>query len=30
MPTTPEEFEAVLEAFKTRDPNGNGKADEIR
>jgi putative aldouronate transport system substrate-binding protein len=29
MPTTPEEFEAVLEAFKTKDPNGNGKADEI-
>lgn len=29
MPTTTEEFKAVLEAFKTQDPNGNGKADEI-
>jgi putative aldouronate transport system substrate-binding protein len=29
MPTTPAEFENVLRAFKTRDPNGNGKADEI-
>lgn len=29
MPTTVEELEAVLEAFKTGDPNGNGKADEI-
>ena len=28
-PTTPEEFKAVLEAFATRDPNGNGEADEI-
>ena len=28
-PTTPEEFKAVLEAFKTQDPNGNGKADEV-
>jgi len=29
MPTTTEEFRNVLRAFKTRDPNGNGKADEI-
>ncbi|MFC5652956.1 ABC transporter substrate-binding protein [Paenibacillus solisilvae] len=29
MPKTPEEFKAVLEAFKTKDPNGNGKADEV-
>ncbi|MCI8601770.1 MAG: extracellular solute-binding protein [Oscillospiraceae bacterium] len=29
MPTTTAEFEAVLEAFKTRDPNSNGVADEI-
>ena len=29
MPETVEEFEDVLVAFKTRDPNGNGKADEI-
>ena len=29
MPTTTEEFKAVLEAFKTQDPNGNGKADEV-
>ncbi len=29
MPTTTEEFYNVLEAFKTKDPNGNGKADEI-
>ncbi|MBD2847601.1 ABC transporter substrate-binding protein [Paenibacillus sp. IB182496] len=29
MPTTTEEFYDVLEAFKTQDPNGNGKADEI-
>ena len=28
-PETWEEFIAVLRAFKTRDPNGNGKADEI-
>lgn len=28
-PTTPEELEKVLMAFKTQDPNGNGKADEI-
>jgi putative aldouronate transport system substrate-binding protein len=29
QPTTPEELRTVLEAFKTEDPNGNGKADEI-
>jgi putative aldouronate transport system substrate-binding protein len=29
QPTTPEELRAVLEAFKTQDPNGNGEADEI-
>lgn len=29
MPTTTEEFEAVLQAFKDQDPNGNGVADEI-
>ncbi len=29
VPQTTEEFEAVLMAFKTKDPNGNGKADEI-
>ena len=29
MPTTTEEFQAVLQAFKTQDPNGNGKADEV-
>ncbi|GLX68816.1 extracellular solute-binding protein [Paenibacillus glycanilyticus] len=29
MPTTPEEFKKVLEAFKTQDPNGNGAADEV-
>ena len=29
MPTTLEELEVVLEAFKTQDPNGNGVADEI-
>lgn len=28
-PDTLEDFETVLEAFKTQDPNGNGKADEI-
>lgn len=28
-PTTPEEFYDVLVAFKTQDPNGNGRADEI-
>lgn len=29
MPNTIEEFEAMLVAFKTQDPNGNGEADEI-
>lgn len=29
MPTTTEEFREVLRAFKERDPNGNGLADEI-
>lgn len=29
VPETTEEFKAMLEAFKTKDPNGNGKADEI-
>lgn len=29
VPTTTEEFYQVLKAFKTRDPNGNGKQDEI-
>ncbi len=29
MPTTTDEFYQVLKAFKTQDPNGNGKADEI-
>ncbi|GGD89253.1 extracellular solute-binding protein [Paenibacillus nasutitermitis] len=29
MPTTTDEFKAVLKAFKTKDPNGNGKADEV-
>lgn len=29
MPQTVEEFENVLRAFKTQDPNGNGLADEI-
>jgi putative aldouronate transport system substrate-binding protein len=29
MPTTLDEFENVLRAFKARDPNGNGIADEI-
>ncbi len=28
-PTTTSELEAVLLAFKTKDPNGNGKPDEI-
>lgn len=28
-PTTRSELTEVLEAFKTRDPNGNGQADEI-
>ena len=29
MPRTTEEFVDMLIAFKTRDPNGNGEADEI-
>lgn len=29
VPTTTDDFRAVLEAFKTQDPNGNGEADEI-
>ncbi|MGP6145856.1 ABC transporter substrate-binding protein [Jeotgalibaca sp. A122] len=29
MPETTDELMAVLEAFKTQDPNGNGEADEI-
>lgn len=29
MPTTTEELYQVLKAFKEKDPNGNGKADEI-
>jgi putative aldouronate transport system substrate-binding protein len=29
QPRTTEELRRVLRAFKTRDPNGNGKADEI-
>ena len=29
MPTTTEEFTEMLRAFKTKDPNGNGEADEI-
>ncbi|GIH24397.1 ABC transporter substrate-binding protein [Acrocarpospora phusangensis] len=29
MPKTTEELRTVLRAFKTQDPNGNGKADEI-
>lgn len=29
MPKNPDELIKVLEAFKTQDPNGNGKADEI-
>lgn len=29
MPKTTADFKRVLEAFKTRDPNGNGEADEI-
>ncbi len=28
-PTTTDELFSVLMAFKTRDPNGNGKADEV-
>ncbi len=29
MPKTTEDFKNVLKAFKTKDPNGNGKADEV-
>ncbi len=29
MPTTTDEFKEVLQAFKEKDPNGNGKMDEI-
>lgn len=29
MPTTQDEYVNVLKAFKEKDPNGNGKADEI-
>lgn len=29
MPTTTDEYYEVLKAFKEKDPNGNGKADEI-
>ncbi|PRY11078.1 extracellular solute-binding protein [Kineococcus rhizosphaerae] len=29
MPTTTDEFYDVMVAFKTKDPNGNGQADEI-
>ena len=29
VPETTEDFRAVLKAFKEKDPNGNGKADEI-
>lgn len=29
IPKTLEEYREVLRAFKTQDPNGNGKADEI-
>ncbi|GIQ64904.1 hypothetical protein PACILC2_34720 [Paenibacillus cisolokensis] len=29
MPKTLDEFKEVLTAFKTRDPNGNGKPDEV-
>ncbi len=29
VPTTMDEFKAVLKAFKEQDPNGNGQADEI-
>jgi len=28
-PKTTDEFKAMLQAFKTKDPNGNGKADEV-
>ncbi|MFB6718649.1 ABC transporter substrate-binding protein [Kribbella sp. NPDC056345] len=29
MPKTTEDLRKVLQAFKTQDPNGNGKADEV-
>lgn len=29
VPTTIEEYQAVLKAFKEKDPNGNGEADEL-
>ena len=29
MPATPDEYRDVLRAFKTQDPNGNGKQDEV-
>lgn len=29
VPKTTEEFKAMLKAFKTQDPNGNGKKDEV-
>jgi len=29
MPKTTEDLRTVLKAFKTQDPNGNGKADEV-
>ncbi|PYI56218.1 ABC transporter substrate-binding protein [Paenibacillus flagellatus] len=29
MPTTTDEFYEVLKAFKEKDPNGNGKPDEV-
>jgi putative aldouronate transport system substrate-binding protein len=29
VPKTTEEFKAMLEAFKTKDPNGNSKTDEV-
>ena len=29
LPNTIDEFEQVLQAFKDRDPNGNGEADEV-
>lgn len=28
-PQTTDDFKKMLEAFKTKDPNGNGKADEV-
>lgn len=29
VPTTPEEYKAMLIAFRDKDPNGNGKQDEV-